>query len=148
MGATVAIFHSDSSNGLGGRGRRNAFSSPNSLARLPSRFRNGLCGIFSIIKTDAAAQKAEKLINQDCTATKSNEKWLTGIIEIPCSGAKLYLAPVFDCYYGIYRWISRGYKPSGGICCIAFENLYKKTGATGMILHSDRGIQYINEMFR
>ena len=52
----------------------------------------------SITKADEAAQKAENLIQQDFTAEKANEKWLTDITEVPCSNAKLYLAPVFDCY--------------------------------------------------
>ena len=54
----------------------------------------------SITKADEAAQKAENLIQQDFTAEKANEKWLTDITEVPCSNAKLYLAPVFDCYDG------------------------------------------------
>ena len=54
----------------------------------------------SITKADEAAQKAENLIQQDFTAEKTNEKWLTDITEVPCSNAKLYLAPVFDCYDG------------------------------------------------
>ena len=39
----------------------------------------------SITKADEAAQKAENLIQQDFTAEKANEKWLTDITEVPCS---------------------------------------------------------------
>ena len=53
-----------------------------------------------ITKADAEAQKAENLIQQDFTAKKPNEKWLMDITEIPCKDAKLYLAPVLDCYDG------------------------------------------------
>ncbi|MPM90802.1 hypothetical protein SDC9_137924 [bioreactor metagenome] len=53
-----------------------------------------------LTKADREAEKAENLIQQDFTAEKPNEKWLTDITEIPCSDAKLYLAPILDCYDG------------------------------------------------
>ena len=102
----------------------------------------------SITKADAAAQKAENLIQQDFTAAKPNEKWLTDITEVPCSNAKLYLAPVFDCYDGAIVGYHMDTSRPAELCCTAFENACKKTGATGMILHSDRGSQYTSGVFR
>ena len=58
----------------------------------------------SITKADAAAQKAENLIQQDFTAAKPNEKWLTDITEIPCLKVTRVLAGFNDlaiCYPGI-----------------------------------------------
>lgn len=101
-----------------------------------------------ITKADAAAQKAENLIKQDFTASKPNEKWLTDITEIPCSDEKLYLAPVFDCYDGCIVGYHTDTNRQAELCCTAFENACKKTGATGMILHSDRGSQYTSGIFR
>ena len=102
----------------------------------------------SITKADEAAQKAENLIQQDFTAEKANEKWLTDITEVPCSNAKLYLAPVFDCYDGAIVGYHMDTNRQAELCCAAFENACKKTGASGMILHSDRGRQYTSVMFR
>lgn len=101
-----------------------------------------------ITHADAAAQKAENLIQQDFTAAKPNEKWLTDITEIPCADAKLYLAPVFDCYDGCIVGYHTDTNRQAELCCTAFENACKKTGATGMILHSDRGSQYTSGIFR
>lgn len=56
-----------------------------------------------ITKADAEAEKAENLIQQDFSAEKPNEKWLMNITEIQCKDAKLYLAPVLDCYDGTIR---------------------------------------------
>lgn len=53
-----------------------------------------------LTKADREAEKAENLIQQDFTAEKMNEKWLTDITEIPCIDAKLYLAPILVCYDG------------------------------------------------
>ena len=44
-----------------------------------------------LTKADREAKKAENLIQQDFTAEKMNEKWLTDITEIPCIDAKLYI---------------------------------------------------------
>lgn len=101
-----------------------------------------------ITRADAAAQKAENLIEQDFTAAKPNEKWLTDITEIPCSDAKLYLSPVFDCYDGCIVGYHTDTNRQAELCCTAFENACKKTGATSMILHSDRGSQYTSGVFR
>ncbi len=81
----------------------------------------------SITKADAAAQKAENLIQQDFTAAKPNEKWLTDITEIPCSNAKLYLAPVFDCYDGAIVGYHMDTSRPAELCCTAVENACKKT---------------------
>ncbi len=101
-----------------------------------------------ITRADAAAQKAENLIKQDFTASKPNEKWLTDITEIPCADGKLYLAPVLDCYDGCIVGYHMDTNRQAELCCTAFETACKKTGASGMILHSDRGSQYTSGMFR
>ena len=50
-----------------------------------------------VTKTDAEAQKAENLLQQDFTADAPNQKWLIDITEIPCNDGKLYLASILDC---------------------------------------------------
>lgn len=94
------------------------------------------------------AEKSENLINQDFSAEKPNEKWLTDITEIPCRDGKLYFSPVFDCFDGAIVGMQTDTNRGAQLCCRAFENACKKTGASGMILHSDRGSQYTSAEFR
>lgn len=114
----------------------------NSLVIKQKRHPNG------ITKADAAAQKAENLIKQECSSSKPNEKWLTDITEVPCSNGRLYFAPVLDCYDGCVVGYHMDTNRQAELCVIAFENACKKTGASGMILHSDRGSQYTSGIFR
>lgn len=114
----------------------------NGLMIRPKRKPNG------ITKADRKAEKSENLIKQDFTAEMPNKKWLTDITEIPCKDGKIYLAPVLDCYDGCII----GYKIKDSmhaeLCVEAFELACRRTGARGMILHSDRGSQYTSRVFR
>jgi len=101
-----------------------------------------------ITKADAEAQKAENLIQQDFTAKKPNEKWLMDITEIPCKDAKLYLAPVLDCYDGTIRGFKMDTNMRSQLCVEAFERACRSDGAGGMVLHSDRGSQFTSHAFR
>ena len=101
-----------------------------------------------ITHADAAAQKSENLIQQDFTAERPNEKWLTDITEVSCADGKLYLAPVFDCYDGAIVGFQTDDNRAAELCVRALENALRKTGARGMILHSDRGSQYTSGIFR
>lgn len=56
-----------------------------------------------LTKADAAAQKADNLIQRDFSADTPNHKWLTDITQIPCADGKLYIAPVLDCFNGEIR---------------------------------------------
>jgi len=101
-----------------------------------------------ITKDDAKAKKSENLIQQDFSAEKPNEKWLTDITEIPCKDAKLYLAPVLDCYDGTIRGFTMDTNMRAELCVEAFERACRSDGASGMILHSDRGSQFTSYAFR
>src|SRR5665647_695767 len=90
-----------------------------------------------ITKADSEAKKAENLIQQDFTAEKPNEKWLTDITEIPCSDGKLYLAPILDCYDGGILSFKMDTNMKAELCVAAYEAACQATGARGMILHSD-----------
>lgn len=108
----------------------------------PKRRPNG------ITRADAEAQKAENLIRQDFSAEKPNQKWLMDITEIPCKNAKLYLAPVLDCYDGTIRGFKMDTNMRAELCVDAFERACRSDHAGGMILHSDRGSQFTSNAFR
>jgi len=101
-----------------------------------------------LTRADAAAQKAENLIQQDFTAEAPNCKWLTDITEIPCQDGKLYLAPIMDCYDGKIVGFKADHNMRSELCIEAFERACRSHRATGMILHSDRGSQYTSHAFR
>ena len=61
------------------------------VARIVKR-RNGLT------KRDKNAPLFPDLVNRDFTATRTNEKWVGDITEIPTACGKLYLATVIDLY--------------------------------------------------
>jgi len=102
----------------------------------------------SLTEADKDAQKSENLINQDFTADKPNEKWLSDITEVPCSDGKLYVAPVLDCYDGAIVGLSMDDNMRRQLCIDAFEQSCRRQGAYGMIFHSDRGSQYTSDDFR
>ena len=114
----------------------------NNLMIKPKRHPNG------ITRADAAAQKAENLIQQDFFANAPNEKWLTDITEIPCKDAKLYLSPVLDCFDGQIVSYTMDTNMKAELCVEAFELACRKSRARGMLLHSDRGSQYTSLAFR
>jgi transposase InsO family protein len=101
-----------------------------------------------ITKADAAAQRAANIIRQDFTADAPGEKWLTDITEIPCRDGKLYAAAVLDCFAGEITGLSMDDNMRKELCVRAFRGACARTGAQGMIVHSDRGSQFTSGAFR
>lgn len=97
---------------------------------------------------DKKAQKSENLIQQDFTADRPNEKWLSDITEIPCLDGKLYVAPVFDCFDGAIVGLAMDNHMRKELCIEAFESACRRQKAYGMTFHSDRGSQYTSHLFR
>lgn len=101
-----------------------------------------------ITKEDAAAQKAENLLNRDFHSSAPFTKWLTDITEIRCRDGKLYLAAVLDCYNGEIVGFSMADHMRAELCVKAFENACQRHHAKGMLLHSDRGSQFTSALYR
>lgn len=101
-----------------------------------------------LTKADQKAQKSENLIQQDFSATKPNEKWLSDITEVPCADGTLYAAPVFDCFDGSVAGLAMDDNMRKELCIKAFEQACRRQKATGMILHTDRGSQFTSHDFR
>ena len=112
------------------------------LLRTPARRPQGLT------KADAAAQKAENLIQRNFTAAGPNQKWLTDITQIPCADGKLYVAAVLDCCNGEIVGLAMDDNMKKELCIRAFESACRTQDAHGMILHSDRGSQFTSADFR
>jgi transposase InsO family protein len=114
----------------------------NGLLHKKKRHPNG------ITKEDREAQKAENIIKRDFTADRPNTKWLTDITEIPCIDGKLYLSAVLDCFDSKIIGIAMADNMRKELAVGAFKDACAKTGARGMICHSDRGSQYTSGAFR
>jgi putative transposase len=102
----------------------------------------------SLTRADAAAQKAENLIQRDFSAQMPNQKWLTDITQVPCADGKLYVAAVLDCYNGEIIGLAMDNNMRKELCIHAFCSACQAQGASGMILHSDRGSQFTSADFR
>lgn len=101
-----------------------------------------------LTKADKKAQKSENLIQQDFSATKPNEKWLSDITEVPCADGKLYVAPIFDCFDGAIVGLAMEDNMRKELCIHSFEQACRRQKASGMILHTDRGSQFTSHEFR
>ncbi len=73
---------------------------------------------------------------------------LTDITEISCADGKLYLAAVLDCFDGSIQGFHMADHMRAELCEKALENACRKSGARGMIIHSDRGSQFTSRKFR
>ncbi|ERI91032.1 integrase core domain protein [Clostridiales bacterium oral taxon 876 str. F0540] len=92
---------------------------------------------------------AENVLNREFTATKPNEKWVSDITYIQTKEGWLYLAAVMDLYgRRIVGWaMDRRMKTS--LVSDALKQAVGRVGATeGLILHSDRGVQYASNEYQ
>lgn len=101
-----------------------------------------------LTKADAAAQKAENLIQRNFIAAAPNQKWLTDITQVACVDGKLYIAAVLDCYNGEIVGLSMDDNMRKELCIRTFEGACRARDVRGMILHSDRGSQFTSADFR
>ena len=101
-----------------------------------------------ITKEDIVAQKSKNLINRDFPADAPNKKWLTDITEVRCSDGKLYVVPVINCFNGEIIGLAIDDNMCKKFCIQAFEDACRSRNAKGMIIYSNRGIQYTSKGFR
>ena len=86
---------------------------------------------------------AENLLRRDFTASRPNEKWVSDITYIPLEKGFVYLAVIMDLYSRrIVGW-ALDTQMTNRLILDAFEMAVGSRGVEpGLILHSDRGVQY------
>jgi len=86
---------------------------------------------------------AANLIKQDFTAARINQKWVSDITYIKTSEGWLYLAGILDlCFKRIVGW-SMGDRLTRELSIKALKQALKRRDIErGLIIHSDRGVQY------
>ena len=94
-------------------------------------------------------EPAENLLKQDFSADKPNQKWVSDTTFIPTREGWLFLATIMDLFSRkIIGW-SMGKSNSTKLVIQALEMAIEQRGnVQGVILHSDRGIQYASRHYQ
>jgi transposase InsO family protein len=102
-----------------------------------------------LTKPDPKAQKSEDLVNQNFTADKPGEKWLTDITEMQCKDGKAYLCGILDCFDSALLGHSFEDNMRAPLCTAALMNAQNRYGhEDDCIVHSDRGSQFTSHLYR
>jgi putative transposase len=116
--------------------------------------RQGLCSRRSrkfVATTDSKHSHAvsENLLQRNFTVEKPNQVWVTDITYLPCTNGWLYLVVFIDLHARkVVGWhVSHSLKHTSVL--IAFNLAVRRRGPIwGLIIHSDRGVQYCCDVFR
>jgi transposase InsO family protein len=89
------------------------------------------------------------VLNQNLTASKPNEKWLTDITYIHTDEGWLYVAGVLDLYdRSLIGWAMSD-RMKTELAVRALEQAIGRSGyPKGTIVHSDRGVQYASQEYQ
>ncbi|MEE2030429.1 IS3 family transposase ISSpu1 [Shewanella oneidensis] len=86
---------------------------------------------------------APNVLEQDFTATRSNQKWVGDITYLMTSEGWLYLAMIINLHSGAVIGWSMNSRMTAELVCDALKMaLFRRGFPEKVILHSDRGSQY------
>jgi len=89
------------------------------------------------------------LLEQDFSATRPNEKWVSDITYINTREGWLYLAVVMDLYSRMVVGWSMSERMASALVCDALQMaLWRRKMPKGVIVHSDRGSQYCSHVYQ
>jgi putative transposase len=114
----------------------------------------GLCGIQAKkfkVTTDSNHSKpvAPDLLEQNFTAAKANEKWVSDITYLWTDEGWLYLAVVMDLYSrAIVGWAMDKRMTQQLVIDALTMALFRRGFPKGTIIHSDRGSQYCSKAYQ
>jgi len=92
---------------------------------------------------------AENILNRDFTATKRNEKWVSDITYLWTEEGWLYLAALLDLYdNSIVGWSVGGRMKTDLVSSALEKAIYRTRAKEGLIVHSDRGVQYASKDYQ
>lgn len=127
-------------NALGIRCSRNYVASI--LRRSGLKARNGKQFKYSP-SVEARTNLADNLLKRNFSSDKPNQKWTSDITYIWVNGKWLYLAAVMDLYSrAIVGWELDNHMTDDLICNALDMALNNRSVKYGLIVHSDRGVQY------
>jgi putative transposase len=92
---------------------------------------------------------APNLLQQDFSAQRPNEKWVSDITYVATDEGWLYVAVVLDLYSRLIVGWAMSDRMSATLTCDALRMaLFRRHRPHGVIVHSDRGSQYCSREYR
>ena len=92
---------------------------------------------------------AENVLNQDFSADKPNQKWVSDVTFIPTREGWLYLATILDLYSRrIIGWSMGANNTTTLVSNALLMAIGQRRDVSGVILPSDRGIQYASNDYQ
>lgn len=92
---------------------------------------------------------APNLLQQNFEATQPNQKWVSDLTYIWTAEGWLYLAVVLDLYSRMVVGWAMSERMTASIVCNALEMaIWRRKRPTGVIAHSDRGVQYCSREYQ
>ena len=92
---------------------------------------------------------APNLLQQDFSADRPNQKWVSDITYIATDEGWLYLAVVLDLYSRLVIGWSMSERMTANLVCDALRMaLFRRQRPRGVTVHSDRGSQYCSQDHR
>lgn len=103
---------------------------------------------IGLTKAGQSAYFAPNLLQQDFSATRKNEKWVTDTTYIPTFEGWLYLVSVMDLFSRQVVGWAMGEHHDAELATSALDMAIRRARpAAGLILHSDRGSEFANAKF-
>lgn len=92
---------------------------------------------------------APNLLEQNFEAAQPNQKWVSDLTYIWTEEGWLYLAVVLDLYSRMVVGWAMSKRMTATLVCDALEMaLWRRKRPTGVIVHSDRGVQYCSKEYQ
>ena len=118
------------------------------LQELDLKAHNGKGFRYSSSST-AMNNVTDNLINRRFAASAPNQKWVADLTYIHTCGKWLYLAVVMDLYSRIIvGWSLANHMRETLICDALDMALSRRQISSGLIVHSDRGVQYRSNLYQ
>jgi len=92
---------------------------------------------------------ADNLLQQDFEADRPNQKWVSDLTYIWTNEGWLYLAVVLDLYSRMVVGWAMSERMTAALVCDALQMaLWRRKQPDGVIVHSDRGVQYCSAHYQ
>lgn len=92
---------------------------------------------------------APNLLQQNFEASRPNQKWVSDLTYIWTEEGWLYLAVVLDLYSRMVVGWAMGERMTASLVCNALQMaLWRRKHPHGVIIHSDRGVQYCSKEYQ
>ena len=158
LGAQLRIIHAENGRSYGrirlwkalsAQGQRVGQERVRRLMKL-----NGLRSVYRrpyriTTRSDHLNPVAENLLNRRFYQSAVDRAWVADITYIPTGEGWLYLATVLDlASRRIVGWSMAGRMPAKLICDALAMAYFRRKPAVGLVVHSDRGVQYASDAYR